>query len=452
MIRRSVVGPLILILLGAAFLANNIVPDFRISSLFTTYWPFLLIAWGVLRLGEILYLAISARPLPRRGLSGNETLLVILICVFGSIAATASRHLPNFHFGPRGVDLFGESFDYPMEARKTLPPKSKISFHNLRGNIRVTGGDAKEIVISGHKTIRAFDRDGAAKTDKETPLEVEVSGDHVTVKTNQEKTSGADNRQLSVDLEVTVPKDSSIEGRGRYGDFDITGIDGSVEIVSDNAGVRLNNIGGNARVELRRSDIVRAVDVKGNVEVTGTGSGGDVELENVQGTATVSGSFGGNLDFKNVAKNLRFTSRNTEFTAGKVPGQVSMNLGNLTATNLAGPVRITSKSRDIRLEQFTDALEVEVERGDVELRPKTGVTPKITVRCKNSGNIELVLPPPAKFDLVASTERGEITNDWGDALKTEQDGRSASLKGKVGAGPAIALNTSRGSVTVRKGE
>ncbi len=450
MIRRSIVGPLILILLGAAFLANNIIPEFRIWSLFTTYWPFLLIAWGVLRLVEILFLAIGSRPLPRRGLSGNEVFLAVLICVIGSIAATASRHLPNIRIGPRSVELFGESYDYPVEARKVVAPKSRISFQNLRGNIRITGADVKEIKLSGHKTIRAYDKDSAERTHKDTPLEVEVAGDRVTVRTNQEKVSSGDSRHISADLEVTVPRDASIEGRGRNGDFDITGIDGGVEIVSDNAGVRLKNIGGNARVELRRSDVIRAVDVKGNVEVVGSGSGNDIELENVQGAATVTGSFSGNLDFKNVGKTFRFESRNTELTAAKLPGQVSMNLGSLTATNLAGPVRITSKSKDIRVEQFTESLELEVERGDLELRPKGTATPKITARCRNNGNIELVLPPASKFELTASTDRGEVTNDWGDPLKAEQDGRAASIKGKTGPGPAIALATSRGSITVRK--
>ena len=59
---------------------------------------------------------------------------------------------------------------------------------------------------------------------------------------------------------VTVPRGASIEGRGRSGDFDITDIGGGVVIASDNAGVRLNKIGGGAKVDVKRSDIVRAVD------------------------------------------------------------------------------------------------------------------------------------------------------------------------------------------------
>ena len=51
--RRSVAGPLILILIGGLFLWNNLRPDIPIWELLSQYWPFFLIAWGVLQLIEI---------------------------------------------------------------------------------------------------------------------------------------------------------------------------------------------------------------------------------------------------------------------------------------------------------------------------------------------------------------------------------------------------------------
>ena len=66
--RHSLVGPLLLILIGALFLLRNIRPEWATFELIARYWPFLLIAWGVLRLVEILYWRISSKPLPARGL------------------------------------------------------------------------------------------------------------------------------------------------------------------------------------------------------------------------------------------------------------------------------------------------------------------------------------------------------------------------------------------------
>jgi len=447
MTRRSVVGPLILILLGGLFLAHNVVPELEVFKLLSTYWPFLLIAWGVLRLIEVLLTAAASRPLPARGLSGGEVFLIILICLVGLTSTAVSRHWPRIRLGDRGMEIFGETYDYTLSQEKAVGEKARIVFDNLRGNVRVSGGDYKGLRLTGRKTIRAFDKADAGRTHEKTPLEITQEGDRIVVRTNQDKV--AENRNISADLEVTVPRGASIEGRGRYGDFDINDIDGVVEITSDNAGVRLNRIGGNAKIDLGRSDIVRAVDVKGSLELNGRRTGGDIEIENVQGPVTVTGAFGGNLEFKNLPRQFRFESRNTELRVEKIPGRLAMNLGNLTATNLVGPVRVTSRSKDIKIEDFTESLEVDVDRGDVEIRPKHKPLPKIAARSR-SGSIELVLPEGARFELSATTERGEARNEYGDALKVEEDGRTATIKGKTGQGPTLSVTTSRGSVTVRK--
>lgn len=445
--RRSLVGPAILIALGVLFLANNVLPDFNFFHLIGSYWPFLLIAWGVLRLIEVLALAATSRPLPIRGLSGGEVFLIVLICVFGAVSTGVSRHMPNIHIGNRGREIFGESFDYPLTLQRVVGAKQRIVFDNLRGNVRVTGVDGTDLKVTGRKTIRAFDRAEADRNNEKTPLEAVIEGDRLVVRTNQDRI--AENRHISADLEVTVPRGATIEGRGRTGDFEISEIDGAVDIIADNAGVRLSRIGGDSKVELRRSDIVRAVDMKGNVEVISKGSAGDIEFENIEGRTVVNGSFGGSLEFKNLAKPFRFESRNTEIQIEKLPGRISMNLGNLTAQNLVGPVRLNSKSKDIKIEEFTEGLELEVERGDVEIR--TGkVVPKITARCLNTGNIELAVPESAKFDLTATTERGEAHNDFGEGIRIENDGRTSVLRGKLGSGPPVQLSTKRGTVTIRK--
>jgi hypothetical protein len=65
--RRSLAGPLVLLLIGVFFLWNNLRPDFPVFDTLARYWPFLLVAWGVVRLLEVL-LASEARG----GFSGGE--------------------------------------------------------------------------------------------------------------------------------------------------------------------------------------------------------------------------------------------------------------------------------------------------------------------------------------------------------------------------------------------
>jgi len=82
--RRSLTGPLILILIGVAFLTRNLWQEVPLFQLVAQYWPFLLIAWGVLRLLEVLLEAARSKPLPTGGLSGGEVALIVLLCVIGS--------------------------------------------------------------------------------------------------------------------------------------------------------------------------------------------------------------------------------------------------------------------------------------------------------------------------------------------------------------------------------
>ena len=175
-----------------------------------------------------------------------------------------------------------------------------------------------------------------------------------------------------------------------------------------------------------------------------------MELENIGGQVTINGAFNGTLDFKKLAKPLQFEgARNTELSVQAVPGRINMDLGEFNGTDLVGPIRLVGNSRDIRMEQFTQSLELENERGDVELHPGRLPVPSIEART-GSGRFELVLPEKATFQLDATAERGEAMNDFGAQIQKESDGRSATLKGKVGEGPMLHITSTRGSISVRK--
>jgi len=100
---------------------------------------------------------------------------------------------------------------------------------------------------------------------------------------------------------------------------------------------------------------------------------------------------------------------------------------------------------------FTQSLALEMERGDVNLSPHNLPLSKIDVRCRNVGNIDLTLPGQAKFELSASTDRGEVRNEYGTpVIRVEGDGRSSRLKTSAEGGPSIQVSTARGTITVRK--
>jgi len=116
--RRSLIAPLLLILAGALLLAWNLHPEWVSFRLIAMYWPFLLIAWGALRLIEIAYWRLTSKPLPARGISGGEWTLVVFICIFGSglfFFHQRAPGLPRVFIGDRSMEIFGEAYDYPIE-------------------------------------------------------------------------------------------------------------------------------------------------------------------------------------------------------------------------------------------------------------------------------------------------------------------------------------------------
>jgi len=445
--RGSVIGPLILIGIGVLFLLRNLWPEIPLVDIISRYWPFLLIAWGVIRLMEILVWAILSKPIPRNGISGNEWMLVFLISIVGASMYTAHHFSSWFPTRDlrRVIVNMGESYDYTLApVEKPCAKNCRVLIESFRGNAKINGTTDNVVKASGQETIRSFQQADADSSNKQTPLELIQQGDQIIIRTNQDRAS--ERSQPSADLEISVPAGSSIEAHGRYGDFDIQNVNGNVDINSDNAGVRLDNIGGNVHIDLRNSDVVRAADVKGSVDLKGRGQ--DLELQNITGPVTVGATFVGQVQFHNLMQPLRYETTQTSFDLEKLPGQVRMSLGELTADNIVGPVRLNARSRDVQLSNFTQSLELTVERGDIELRPGKNL-PRMEVHAR-SGDIELALPAGAKFDLRASTERGDAENDYGDPLRVEESGHGQIISGNTGGGPQLRLDTGRGSISVRK--
>lgn len=446
--RGSIVFPLILIAIGGLFLVNNLRPELSVLSAVAQYWPYLLIGWGLLRCAELLMSYSQGRALPMTGMSGGEWFLVIFVSLAGSGLFFANRLSTNWPAGRinvRGLELLGESYDFPVNGSAAAGTATRVVVENLRGNARIVGGDTTEIKVSGRNTVRAFNDADAKRYNEQMPLEVLNQGGQIVIRTNQERASGAN--RVSADIDITVPKTMAVQCRGRYGDFDITGVSGVVDVDSDNAGVRLQDIANDVRIDLRRSDIVRAVNVKGGIEIKGRGD--DLELENVEGQVNVIASYSGDIQFRNCAKPVHYKSSVSDVTIEKIPGFLRFTRGELTASRIVGPIRIDSETKDINISEFTNSLDVSVNRGDIELRPGKLPLGSMSVRTRN-GDIELALPEASKFDLRATTDRGEVENDFGGGLKADSSGRGGSIRGVVGQGPILQVETSRGKVYVRK--
>lgn len=446
--RASVAGPLILIAIGVLFLLHTVLPNFPIVDVVAQYWPYLLICWGIILLIEISVRAIRGRPLPTSGISGGGWAVVVLIC-FAGLATYEVRRSDNWwrRVGfEHGMEALGDEHDYAVNSlQKTIGKTPHIVIDAFRGDAKISGIDGTEITLNGHKVVRALQAREADFANQQTPVELVVEGNTVTVRCNQAKTGVR--TPVTTDLEISVPRGASLEATGTEGDFDVSSLSGNVDISSDNGGMRLEDVDGNVKIDTRRSDLVRCTNVKGTVDLRGHGS--DIELEKISGQVTINGDYTGTVSLREVAKPVRVENMRTQMDVEQVAGEIRFDRGSLNAQNVMGPVKVTTHATDVSLDGFSGGLELSVDKGDVDLRPGQVPLGKMMVHTR-SGNIELALPESAGFALTATTDHGDIENEFGEMLKQRAQGPGARLEGAVGTGPELNLTTDRGSITVRK--
>lgn len=443
--QRSLAGPVVLIVIGGIFLLNNLRPDFSVWQAIRNWWPFLLIGFGAIQLAEVFLSASRGQVPANRGITTGQVALLVLVslAIYSSTRRDRVFHIRNFQGS--GMEIFGEQYDYPLHASGQADGVTMLVLDNVRGNMTVNGREGTGYSAEGHKSIKAYNKGEADQMDGKTKLRFVREGNQLIVRTDQ--LSAMDGQSLSIDMEIQVPHGISVEARGRSGDLTMNSLTGLVDISSERGDIRLTDIGGNARVVVARSGLVRATGLKGNLDVEGRGS--DVQLENISGLVSINGSYSGTLEFKNLAQPLHFESERTTLRIAQILGKFTMDLGDIRADHLVGPVKLKTRSRDVHIEDFTDAMDIEIEHGDIGLVPSKLPLARIDVKSRN-GNVDLTLPENADFNLNASTRQGEATNDYGSAVRSEVEGRSASLHSVSARGPAININTERGTVSVKK--
>ena len=112
-------------------------------------------------------------------------MLIILICIAGSGIWQAREHGVRFMRG--GLDFWGQQYDYPVSATASAGGMKRIVFENPRGSIKVTGGDSKDVTVTGRKLIRAYRAKMPTAPTAETPVEIVPQGDRLVVRTNQDR-------------------------------------------------------------------------------------------------------------------------------------------------------------------------------------------------------------------------------------------------------------------------
>ncbi|HEV2349410.1 MAG TPA: DUF4097 family beta strand repeat-containing protein [Terriglobia bacterium] len=447
--RGSIFWALTLIAVGTIFLYQNFNPSIHPWQLIAKFWPVLIIFWGLSKLIDYMQAHAHPETTPPPLFSASEVVLLVLILLMGTVLSKIILHpwqqWPS-SFGVNVNDddwanMFMNSYTFNQTLSQPFKPKSQLVIEDQRGDVDIRATDQSTIDISVKKVIKADNQADAQKLSDALKVEIAEEGGHYVLKSNRRSLPN-DGANVSLDLTLSVPQTTSAEISSDRGDLSLSGLRGDQTLTVLHGDLHVSGVEGMVRVH-KTGGLTEAHDVKGNVEVDGRGS--DVEMENVTGSVTVNGDFTGSLQFRNVTQTLHYVSSRTDLTTQHLSGRLDMETGSMDASDIDGPFEISTRQKDITVENFRNSLKINNTNGDVQLRTSTAPTHPIEVTL-GKGEIELDIPPSSSFQIDASSRRGEVDSEFS-GLTVNKEGDTPSISGSNGkGGPAIHLTTSYGTI------
>ena len=447
---RSIAGPVVLILMGILFLLGTmgIMDIHHLGSLFARFWPALLILWGVLKLIE--YEQAKRLGQPARGIGVGGVFLMLFLIMAGLIATQAAR-LDWKRIGEHiqigdedGLDeIFdGSSFDYSDELSQEIPAGSTLHVNDDRGTITVNVADGKTMKVSVRKKVRAEKEEDAENYNRKTKPEITVADKVVTLNAN---TQGAGDKGVTTDMDVYVPANTALAITSSRGDVTIAGMSANVEVNHHRGEVSINDHTGNVSLNLDGSS-VRLGHIKGDVSIQGKGN--EVAVEDVEGAVHVNGEFYETTRMVRISKAVSFHSSRTELEFSRLDGRLDLDSDNLRADSLSGPMRLTTRSKDITLEGLSGDLRLEDSNGTVDV----GLYKPGNIQIDNrKGDVQVSIPPNTAIKVEGRTREGEIESDF-EEIKVDKHDNQSSASGSIGTnGPKLVVNCDKGGIEIRKG-
>lgn len=449
-VRHSYAGPIVLIIIGIVFLMGTMGvlnwADF--GHWYAHYWPVLLILWGVIKLLEYQQAQHEGARYPGIGVGG--VFLLIMLIGFG-IAATQASRVDWEAFGDhanwnnddffQNLHIFGPSFTFTDEISQSFPATANLHVTSGRGNISIQDSDDNQIKVVISKRLHARNQQDADKYNLSTKPKINVSGNIVTLDAN---TQGAGDHGVETDMTISLPRKASVVISTRHGDVSVSGRDGDADITNAHGDVSGTDIQGKVTLDLDQGSAQLS---KIGSDVSIRGHANDVSLDDIGGSVRLDGEFMESVKLSKIAKPVTFKSPRTDIEFSKLDGSLDLDSGDLQAANITGPLRLTTRSKDIRLDGMAGDVRLQNENGTVEVH----VSKLGSMQVDNQqGDIQIYLPDKAGFQVDAIARGGEVQSDFADLKIVNGDDQATATGNVGGGGPRLVLNDEHGAIEIRK--
>jgi DUF4097 and DUF4098 domain-containing protein YvlB len=447
--RRSFAGPVVLIIVGVVFLLGNmhLLSWSSLGIWFAHYWPVLLILWGVIKLAEHMQAQRTGQRAP--GIGAGGVFLVVLIVIGGLTATQAVRfreHWPNirdqFNIDDEDFNnIFGDNYSFDDHLEQDFPAGASLKVIDTDGAVNVHVSDDNKITVVVRKRLGADNQGDADKYNSETKPTITVSGGLVTL---DARVQAAGDHSVKSDLEISLPRKAPLSIVSRRGDVNVVGRDGNLDLSVQHGDVEVGDVTGNVKASLEKGAL-KVEQVSGDVRVDGRLN--ETSVSDVKGTVQLDGEFQESVKLAHLSKSVTFKSSRTDMEFSKIDGDLSLDSDDLHAEEIAGPLHLTTRSKNIRLEDVSGDVRLQDDNGGVDVEMRSMGNVQIDNR---EGDVHLGIPEKSGFRLEARTRDGEIQSDFSE-LKVDNSDDKGSASGSVGNPSAhVVINNEHGGIEIRR--
>ena len=125
-------------------------------------------------------------------------------------------------------DVFKAKYERTESTSVPVAGVAELDVETNVGSITVTGADVTDCDITAEITVEAETEEEAQKLAEEVKIEVEMSGDKLTVKAK--KPAGLKNRSLAVDFTIAGPKRLKLRCSTHVGTVKVSDIQGPIKV------------------------------------------------------------------------------------------------------------------------------------------------------------------------------------------------------------------------------
>ncbi len=234
-------------------------------------------------------------------------------------------------------------------------------------SISPAGGDIK--VTSWGKNEVVVKVYGNERATELLTFTAEQSGSKITVKLEPGK--GSHMNGVRVRCEVMVPEKFQVSGNTAGGDISVEQIEGSINLNTAGGDIRVVKINGSVEVNTAGGDIsIR--QMKGNISANT--AGGDVKVSEAEGDVTVSTAGG----------DVKIAGKNGKIEANTAGGDIAIHYegdnNGISASTMGGDIDVrvpSSMKADVKLNTMSGSLSVDVPGSVVQSKERNRISAQL---------------------------------------------------------------------------